>query len=87
MLFTLTTLTIETVVAKETMKLMAFQGEVKAGHLIDSQGGGWPFCLERQRKTVRRLWLIVNIFARKHGKISARKSGESRGKVPEKAGR
>ena len=76
------------------MKLTAFQGKDEAGLLIDSQGVGKPICLERQGKTMMQFWPVVNIFAIKHGKISARKSGESReksgksrGKVPEKAGK
>jgi len=50
-----------------------FGQKVKTGLLIDSQEAGWPFCLERQRKTTRRFWLIVNVFARKHGKINTGK--------------
>jgi len=45
-----------------------FGQKTGAGLLIDSQEAGWPFCLERQRKTTRRFWLIVNVFARNTAK-------------------
>ena len=69
-LFVVTVVTIDMLRSRQTMKLMAFQGKEAAGLLIGSQEAGWPFCLERQGKTMMQFWLIVNKFAIKHGKIN-----------------